>query len=103
MAGGRGGGARGASGPLPAWHLPGPHRYIKCAQDAGVPCRCFLFTATLEQARHNNRVSWPCPRRRVPLRPSSWAAPLTPAPLQFREMTGSSHAPVSDVVMYGYR
>uniref|UniRef100_A0A1A8D7H0 Polynucleotide kinase 3'-phosphatase n=2 Tax=Nothobranchius kadleci TaxID=1051664 RepID=A0A1A8D7H0_NOTKA len=53
-------------------------RYVGVAKAAGVSCRCFHFTATLEQAKHNNR---------------------------FREMvpSGSKHAKVNDMVFHSYK
>lgn len=53
-------------------------RYVDVAKAAGVPCRCFQFTATLHQAKHNNR---------------------------FREMAPSDtkHAKVNDMVFHSYR
>lgn len=53
-------------------------RYLDVAKAAGVPCRCFQFTATLHQAKHNNR---------------------------FREMVPSDtkHAKVNDMVFHSYK
>uniref|UniRef100_A0A8C9T1M6 Polynucleotide kinase 3'-phosphatase n=1 Tax=Scleropages formosus TaxID=113540 RepID=A0A8C9T1M6_SCLFO len=52
-------------------------RYLDVSQKMGVPCRCFLFTTSLEQAKHNNR---------------------------FREMMpANKHATVNDMIFHSYK
>nr|XP_019963484.1 PREDICTED: bifunctional polynucleotide phosphatase/kinase [Paralichthys olivaceus] len=53
-------------------------RYVDVAKAAGVSCRCFHFSASLEQAKHNNR---------------------------FREMapSESKHAKVNDMIFHSYK
>ncbi|XP_076338422.1 uncharacterized protein LOC143240209 [Tachypleus tridentatus] len=53
-------------------------RYIDCAKKTGAQCRCFLFTCTLEQVKHNNK---------------------------FRELTGKdqAHVGVNDMVLNSYK
>ncbi|WAR02732.1 PNKP-like protein [Mya arenaria] len=51
-------------------------RYLTAAKAQGVPCRCFVFTTTLQHAKHNER---------------------------FREITDKSHQPINDMIMNSFK
>lgn len=98
-------GPRKARGRLQAFyqapHPPLP-RYIKCARDAGVPLtlplQCHLGAGRATTTEVSEPPEPPAPN--TP--PSPGLTGPTSAP-QFREMTDSSHMPVSDVMFYSYR
>ncbi|XP_005090552.1 bifunctional polynucleotide phosphatase/kinase [Aplysia californica] len=48
-------------------------RYVELAKDAHVPCRCFLFTTTIEHCRHNER---------------------------FRQLIDKSHAKINEMIFH---
>lgn len=84
-------------------------RYVDVAKAAGVQCRCFHFSASLERAKHNNRVGPSC----SPLfglfillflffffkRCRCFCHP------KFREMVPSDvkHAKVNDMIFHSYK
>ncbi|XP_071505438.1 bifunctional polynucleotide phosphatase/kinase-like [Diadema antillarum] len=53
-------------------------RYVECAQKAKVQCRCFTFSTSFDQARHNEK---------------------------FRQLTpsGKNHAPINDMVFHSFK